>query len=99
VQNHTGKAVTVQAIRGVEAVGQPVIGMEGREFSDRILSDSHSEDWPRLVIYDLGRGPGQMHRAAWSQVVYNRESQQSLFLGALSADVGAARGATEAETS
>jgi alpha-galactosidase len=27
-----------------------------------------------------------MHRAAWSQVIYNRESKQSLFLGALSAD-------------
>jgi len=86
VQNHTAKAVTVQAIRGVEAVGQPVIGIDGPESADRILSDSYSEDWPRLVIYDLGRGPGQTHRAAWSQVIYNRESKQSLFLGALSAD-------------
>ena len=86
VQNHTGRAVTVQAIRSVEAIGQPVIGIEGRESADRILSDSYSEDWPRLVIYDLGSGPRQMHRGAWSQVIYNRESAQSLFLGALSAD-------------
>jgi hypothetical protein len=86
VQNHTGKAVTVQAIRSVEAIGQPVIGIEGRESADRILSDSYSEDWPQLVIYDLGSGPRQMHRGAWSQVIYNRESKQSLFLGALSAD-------------
>jgi hypothetical protein len=86
VQNHTGNAVTVQAIRSVEAIGQPVIGIEGPEYTDRILSDSYSEDWPRLVIYDLGRGPNQMHRAAWSQVIYNRGSKQSLFLGALSAD-------------
>ena len=27
-----------------------------------------------------------MHRGAWSQVIYNCESKQSLFLGALSAD-------------
>jgi hypothetical protein len=86
LQNHTGKTVTVQAIRGVEAIGHPVIGIDGPESADRILSDSYSEDWPRLVIYDLGSGPRQMHRAAWSQVIYNRESKQSLFLGALSAD-------------
>jgi hypothetical protein len=86
VQNHTGKAVTVQAIRAVEAIGQPVIGIDGPESADRILSDSYSEDWPRLVLYDLGSGPRQMHRASWSQVIYNRESKQSLFLGALSAD-------------
>jgi hypothetical protein len=86
LQNHTGKAVRVQAIRSVEAIGQPVIGIEGRESADRILSDSYSEDWPQLVIYDLGSGPRQMHRGAWSQVIYNRESKQSLFLGALSAD-------------
>jgi hypothetical protein len=102
VQNHTGKAVTVQAIRGVEAItisggyraeygggvwtGAPLLGIQGPESADRVLSDSYSEDWPRLVIYDLGRAPGQVHRAAWSQVIYNRESKQSLFLGALSAD-------------
>jgi hypothetical protein len=86
VQNRTANAVTVEAIRSVEAIGQPVIGLEGREQADRILSDSYSEDWPRLVIYDLGTGPRQMHRGAWSQVIYNRESKQSLFLGALSAD-------------
>jgi hypothetical protein len=86
VENHTGKAVTVQAIRSVEAMGQPVVGIEGREAADRILSDSYSEDWPRLVIYDLGSGPRQMHRGVWSQVIYNRESRQSLFVGALSGD-------------
>ena len=86
VQNHTGKAVTVQDIRSVEAFGDPVIGVQGPAPADRILSDSYSEDWPRLVIYDLNRPPGLVHRATWSQVIYNRESKQSLFLGALSAD-------------
>lgn len=86
LQNRSGKTVTVQAIRSMEATGQPVVGIDGPESMDRILSDSYSEDWPRLQIYDLGDGPRQMHRAAWSQVIYNRQSKQSLFLGALSAD-------------
>lgn len=86
IQNHTGKVVTVQDLRSIEALGQPIVGIDGPETADRVLSDSYSEDWPRLVIYDLGSGPRQMHRAAWSQVIYNRQSKQSLFLGALSAD-------------
>jgi alpha-galactosidase len=86
VQNRSGKTVTVQAIRSVEAIGQPIIGIDGPESSDRILSDSYSEDWPLLIIRDLGDGPVQMHRASWSQVIYNRESKQSLFIGALSAN-------------
>lgn len=86
VQNHTGKVVTVQDLRSIEAIGQPIVGIDGPESADRVLSDSYSEDWPRLVIYDLGSGPRQIHRAAWSQVIYNRQSKKSLFLGALSAD-------------
>ncbi len=86
LQNHGGVAVTVQAIRSVEAIGQPLIGLEGSEAADRILSDSYSEDWPRLSIYDLNAGPRQMHGASWSQVIYNRQSKESLFLGALSAN-------------
>jgi hypothetical protein len=91
VQNHTGKTLTMQAIRSIEAtsiqaMGHAVIGIDGPEPADRILSDSYSENWPELVIYDLGKGPRQMHRASWSQVIYNRQSKQSLFLGALSAD-------------
>ncbi|MGC1645146.1 MAG: PKD domain-containing protein, partial [Candidatus Sulfotelmatobacter sp.] len=51
-----------------------------------VLSDSFSEDWPDLALYDLGEAPGGMHRGAGSQLVYNRESKQSLFLGALTSD-------------
>lgn len=86
LRNHGTSAVNVEAIRSVEAVGQPVVGLEGNEAADRILSDSYSEDWPRLSIYDLNAGPNHMHRASWSQVIYNRESRQSLFVGALSAN-------------
>jgi alpha-galactosidase len=86
VQNGAGREVTVQAIRSVEAIGEPIINLGGGPSADRVLSDSFSEDWPDLVLYDLGGVPGGMHRGAGSQLIYNRESKQSLFLGALTSD-------------
>jgi hypothetical protein len=86
VQNNSGREVTVQAIRNVEALGEPIINLGGGQSADRVLSDSFSEDWPDLVLYDLGGVPGGMHRGAGSQLIYNRESKQSLFLGALTSD-------------
>lgn len=86
VQNSAGKEVTVQAIRSVEAMGEPSVNLGGGQSADRVLSDSFSEDWPDLVIYDLGGAPGGMHRGAGSQLIYNRESKQSLFFGALTSD-------------
>jgi hypothetical protein len=86
VRNTTGKQVTVQAIRGLEVTGEPVLNLGGHTFADRILSDSFSEDWPELQIYDLGKAPGGIHRGAGSQLIYNRETKQSLFVGALTSD-------------
>ena len=86
VRNSTGEEVMVQAIRGVEGLGEPLLNLGGSAFADRILSDSFSEDWPQLRLYDLGKAPGGMHRGVGSQLVYNRESKQSLFVGALTAD-------------
>ena len=86
VQNHTGDAVTIQSIRSVEALGNSMIDLGGPQSADRVLSDSFSEDWPPLRIYDLGKAPKGMHRAVGSQLVYNRESKQSLFLGALTSN-------------
>ncbi len=86
VRNETGKATSVQAIRSVEAAGDPIVNLGGRPADERILSDSFSEDWPDLVIYDLGDAPGGMHRGAGSQLIYNRTTKQSLFLGALTSD-------------
>jgi hypothetical protein len=70
----------------MEAIGEPVLNLGGHAFADRILSDSFSEDWPELRLYDLGKAPGGMHRGAGSQLIYNRESKQSFFLGALTSD-------------
>jgi alpha-galactosidase len=86
VKSRAAREVTVQAIRSVEAIGEPAINLDGGQSADRLLSDSFSEDWPDLVLYDLGGVPGGMHRGAGSQLIYNRESKQSLFLGALTSD-------------
>ena len=86
VRNTTGKEVTVQSIRGLEAIGEPLLNLGGSTLANRILSDSFSEDWPELQIYDLGKAPGGIHRGVGSQLIYNREAKQSLFLGALTSD-------------
>jgi alpha-galactosidase len=86
VQNHTANPVTVQSIRSVEALGNQIVDLGGPQNADRVLSDSFSEDWPPLQIYDLGKAPNGMHRAVGSQLVYNRESKESLFLGALTSN-------------
>ena len=86
VRNTTDKEVTVQSIRAVDVVGEPVLNLGGHASADRVLSDSFSEDWPELQLYDLGKAPDGMHRGAGSQLIYNRESKQSLFLGALTSD-------------
>jgi alpha-galactosidase len=86
VQNHTGKPVTVQSIRSVEAIGERPLNTGAFESSDRVLSDSFSEDWPPLKIYDLGQAPHGMLRAVGSQLIYNQQSKESIFFGALSSD-------------
>ena len=83
VRNHTDHPVTIQSIRNVEAVGSGIIDLGGAQKRDRVLSDSFSEDWPPLQIYDLGKAPKGMHQAVGSQLIYNRDSKESLFLGAL----------------
>ena len=74
VQNHTGHPVTIQSIRSIEADGSKIIDLGGVQSADRVLSDSFSEDWPPLRIYDLGKAPQGIHRAVGSQLIYNRES-------------------------
>jgi len=86
VQNTTGQAISVKAIRAVHATDAPFISLNGPVSADRILSDSYSEDRPQLAIRDLGDGRKGMHRAVGSQLIYNRQSGQSLFLGALTSD-------------
>jgi alpha-galactosidase len=83
VRNTTGKALSVQAIRSMEAVGKDLVNLGGREVADRVLSDSFSEDRPIMRILDLGQAPEGVHRGVGSQLIYNQESKQSLLLAAL----------------
>ena len=87
LRNTTGKEVTLQAFRGLQLLGDALLeNLGGHVSADRVLSDSYSEDRPDLRLYDLGKAPGGMHRGVGSQLIYNRESKQSLFISALTAD-------------
>jgi hypothetical protein len=86
LRNTTAREVRVEALRALEALGQDILALRGPAAADRVLSDSFSEDWPPLKIYDLGAAPGGMHRAVGSQLIYNRGSARSLFIGALTSD-------------
>ena len=86
VQNGTNQAISVASIRAVHATQAPVINLNGPQSADRILSDSYSEDRPQLAIRDLGDAPKATHRAVGSQLIFNRDSGESLFLGALTSD-------------
>ena len=86
VLNTTDRVITVQAIRSIYSTDAPVVNLNGPASADRILSDSFSEDIPQLAIRELADGPKGMHRAVGSQLIYNRQSRESLFLGALTSD-------------
>lgn len=89
VRNGTGREVAVSALRTVDAAAD-TIDLGGPEAQDRVLSDSFSEDRPAIRIRDLGdppyHQPAAFHRAVGSQLLYNRQSRQSLFIGALTSE-------------
>ena len=85
VVNSTSKPIEVRAVRVVRSEAGAV-GLGGPDGEDRILSDSFSEDTPQLRLMDLGEPSDGVHRAVGSQLVYNRKSGMSFFIGALSAD-------------
>ena len=86
VKNAGAKPITVQAIRSLEATDSPIVDLGASDASDRVLSDSFSEDRPGMVIHDLPDTTAGMHRAVGSQLIYNRETKRSLFIGTLSSD-------------
>lgn len=85
VHNNTGAEVTVQSIRMLDAQG-PTLTLDGPASAERVLSDSFSEDRPNMELHDLAQPTGGMHRAVGTQLIYNRQSRQSLFLGALTSE-------------
>jgi alpha-galactosidase len=85
VRNSSGAQVRVQRIRVLEAQ-TPTLMLDGPESADRVLSDSFSENRPDMKIYDLAQATDGMHRAVGSQLIYNRQSRQSLFIAALTSE-------------
>ncbi len=83
LRNH-GPRLRVQSLRSVEAIGQPAIDLGGRARRPHPLRQLQRR-LAGMGIYDLG-APGGMHRGVGSQLIYNRKSRQSLFLGAVTAD-------------
>lgn len=86
IHNSGSAPAHIQAFRSLEAISSPIADLGGPESSDRVLSDSYSEDRPGIVIHDLADATNGMHRAVGSQLIYNRESKRSLFLGALASE-------------
>ena len=84
VRNGAAQQVNVESIRPVAASGQSILALNGAAAEDRILSDSFSEDRPNITIHDLG--DDDMHRGVGSQLIYNRQSRESFFVGALTSD-------------
>ncbi|MGH9609968.1 MAG: alpha-galactosidase, partial [Bryobacteraceae bacterium] len=80
--NTTGKKIYVEAIRSVDATGK--LNLDGPNLKDRVLSDSFSEDRPAMQLHDFADAP--IHLAVGSQLIYNRQSRESLFLGALTSN-------------
>lgn len=86
VKNSTTKPIQVEDIRSVDESGNSVLDLGGPAIEDRVLSDSFSEDQPPLKIHDLADAENQMQRGFGSQLIYNRQSHRSIFLGALTSD-------------
>jgi alpha-galactosidase len=86
VRNSTAQTIGVNSIRIITSGSGAAPHLNGPVSKDLILSDRYSEDIPYLTTMDHGQAGGGVHEAFGSQLILNRESGQSLFLGALSAD-------------
>jgi len=85
VHNTTGGKVTVNAIRLVDAVGQPRIELGASEQHDRVLAESFSED-PTIHIGGLDQAPHGDYFGVNNVLIYNLKSRQGLLLAALTSD-------------
>ena len=92
--NTTGHPVEIQDLRVLETRSEPAGGTRGNTLlnlggpasADRVLSDSFSEDRPAMQLRDLSNAENHIHRAVGVQLLYNQQSKQSWFIGALTSD-------------
>jgi alpha-galactosidase len=85
VVNHTSKAVSIEAIRDVDAMGSPRVNLGGPESADRVLLEGFTED-PTIKIGSLEQAPKGSYFGVGTGLIYNLESKQSLLLAAFTAN-------------
>lgn len=95
-RNSTTKAVHVEAFRLIDANDRstpdstthnsPILNLAGPATDDRVLSDSFSEDKPAMMVRDLADAKKKMHLGVGSQLIYNRQSHLSWFIGAVTSN-------------
>jgi hypothetical protein len=92
VENTTGKPIRISDIRSVDVTEDPVLDLGGPAREDRVLSDVYSENGTSRddsivpSVRNLADSPHKVHRAVGSQLIYNLQSHQSLFIGALTSE-------------
>ncbi|GAC1438933.1 MAG: hypothetical protein NVS1B11_35860 [Terriglobales bacterium] len=87
LHNQTADVVNVEAFRVVDAEGAGSLQLGGPHLSERVLSDSYSEDRPSMRIVDFAKPPQPgVHQAVGSQIIFNRNSGIALFLASLSSE-------------
>lgn len=86
VHNTTQHPIEVQGVRVLEIRDPRLLDLGAPASALRILSDSFSEDRPAMAIHDFGDNTDGLYRGVGSQLLYNRESKQSLFVGALTSE-------------
>ncbi len=86
VRNSTSREIAVEDIRPIEITTAGGIELGGSPADDRVLSDSLSEDRPTMRIRDFADAPDGTHRGFGSQLVFNRGTGNSYFVGALTSD-------------
>lgn len=85
VHNTTPGTISVQAIRDVDALGNPRIALGGPEQQDRVMAETASED-PPVHIGGLDQAPHGVYFGERSDLIYNLQSKKSLLLAALTSD-------------
>jgi hypothetical protein len=85
VRNGTGNGISVQAIRVLDAAGNPLVNLGASEENDRVMFEGFTED-PTIKIGTLAEAPHGIYSGACNDLIYNLASKQSLMLSALTSD-------------
>ncbi len=85
-RNTSQHEIHIQSLRLIDAQGDHVIQLGGDPATERVLSDSFSEDRPGMQLRDLNGAEKMMHRAVGSQLIYDQKSRKSWFIGTLTSE-------------